>query len=303
MIEVSKMSGARLARAFAAAASVAFFAPARAAGETNEIAQVPGDDVFGFTSSADIGNPGDNAVANENDGRVGKRDGRYSAFDQKVEFSHTFSENWWGAASFFTAYGRTRNVTGLPDVDRYRFDGFSFEVAYRLFARSASNPFAVTLSVEPRWGRVDPVVGLISDSYGATFKMFADAVVVPDALYWATNVQATSQTARDPLTPGEWIPSSVLLLSTALSWQASPKIFIGAETRFVTTFDSASLHHPVGRALYLGPTFLWKITDKVVFNTTFQPQIWGRSATNATQRLDLDNFERAHFRAKFVWNF
>ena len=50
--------------------------------------------------------------------------------------------------------------------------------------------------------------------------------------------------------------------------------------------------------MYVGPTLLWKVTDKVAFNTTFQPQIAGRSTSNPGLRLDLDNFERVQFRAK-----
>jgi hypothetical protein len=39
-------------------------------------------------------------------------------------------------------------------------------------------------------------------------------------------------------------------------------------------------------------------SDKLVYNTTFQPQIAGRSTGNPQRRLDLDNFEKAQFRAK-----
>ena len=268
-----------------------------------EIAQVPGDDIFGFTSPSDIGNPGDMAVANENDGRAGKRDGRYFALNQKLEISRTLTPDWWLAGSFFMAHNNARNVTGLPDVNRYQFDGFSFEIAHKLVNRDATNPFAVTLSAEPRWGRVDGVGGLRSNSWGATFKLFTDAVVVPDKLFWAGNIQATTQTSEDPAAPGEWIPGSTLLLSTALTWQAAQNLFLGAEARYFTTFDSASFHHPVGRALYIGPTLAWKITDKIVFNTTYQPQVSGHSAASRNQNLDLDNFERAQFRLKLVVNF
>jgi hypothetical protein len=297
---------ARRANGLAFALAVACFgapAAAVAADAGKQVAQVPGDDIFGFTSPSDIGNPGDAAIANENDGRLGKIDGRYRALNQKVEFSRTLSEKWWGAASFFTAYNHARNVTGIADVDRYQFDGFSFEIAYKLLDRSPTNPFGVTLTVEPRWGRVDGLTGLGSNSWGATFKAFVDAPIVPDQIYWAANVQATTQTAQDVTTAGQWAPSSTLLLSTALTWQASPKLFFGAEARYFTTFDTARFVHPVGRALYIGPTFAWKITDKVVFNATWQPQVHGRSLAATHPRLDLDNFERAQFRAKLVWNF
>ena len=289
--------------AFALALSFAGAARAADPPKESDLAQVPGDDIFGFTSPTDIGNPGDTAVANENDGRYGKRDGRYFALNQKVELSRTLTPDWWIAGSFFMAHNNIRDVTGLADINRYQFDGLSFEIARKLINRSAANPFAVTLSVEPRWGRVDGLSGLGSNSWGATFKLFTDAVIMPDMLFWAANIQATSQTAQDPNTPGEHVPSSTLLLSTALTWQATKSLFLGAEARYFTTYDNAMFNHPVGRALYIGPTLAWKITDKVVFNTTWQPQVFGKSAANRDLRLDLDNFERAQFRLKLVVNF
>lgn len=48
---------------------------------------------------------------------------------------------------------------------------------------------------------------------------------------------------------------------------------------------------------------LWKVSEKVAFNTTFQPQVAGRSITNSNLHLDLDNFERAQFRAKLAVSF
>ena len=38
-----------------------------------EVLQVPGDDIFGFTSPTDVGKLGDSGFVNENDGRFGKR--------------------------------------------------------------------------------------------------------------------------------------------------------------------------------------------------------------------------------------
>ena len=284
------------------ALSLANGARAADSGAAKELPQVPGDDIFGFTSATDIGNPGDTAIANENDGRIGKRDGRYFAFNQKVELSRTLTPSWWVAGSFFTAYNHSRNVAGLPDINRYQFDGLSFEIAHKFLDRSETNPFAITLSVEPRWGRIDGGSGLGSNSYGAAFKIFADAVVVPDTWYWAANVQLSTQTAQDP-TLGGWAPSSSLQVSTALTWQATQSLFLGAEARYFTNFSNGFFHQPVGRALYVGPTLAWKITDKTVFNVTYQPQIYGRGVASPGLRYDLDNFERAQFRAKLVWNF
>ena len=272
-------------------------------GAGKEVPQVPGDDIFGFTSQTDVGKPGDRGFANENDGRFGKRQGRYGALNTKYEFNRTVAENWWMAGSLFGAYYHARNVPDLADVNHLDFDGLSFEIEHRMVERSARNPFAVSVSVEPRWGRIDNVMGLLSNWYGAAFKLFVDAVVLPDKLYWAANLIWTPQRAQDPNNRSRWLDSSTGQASTALSYQISAQLFVGAEVRYLSAFDTIWLNHNIGNALYVGPTMLWKINEKVAFNATFQPQIVGRSITNPNLNLDLDNFERAQFRAKLAVSF
>ena len=279
----------------AALAGFSFLLPGAAAAE---VPGVGGDDIFGFTSPTEIGNPGDTSFANENDGRFGKRDGTYRALNTKYEFGKTLSDSWWLAGSFFGAFYHVRDVPGLNDVSQSAFDGLSFEVEYRLLKRSMGNPFAISLSVEPRWGRIDGTAGEVSNSLGAAFKLFADAVVIPDTLFWAANLQFTPQSAQDPMDRSHWINSSSTFASMALSYQFPSKTFVvGVEVHHHLAFDGAWLNHNIGNALYVGPTFLWRITDKIAFNTTYQPQVAGH-AKGTPGRLDLDNFERAQFRAK-----
>jgi hypothetical protein len=65
---------ARLVRG--AFVALAFLPASRRAEERaeEEVAEVPGDDIFGFTSPTDAGKAGDLEYFNENDGRVGKRE-------------------------------------------------------------------------------------------------------------------------------------------------------------------------------------------------------------------------------------
>jgi hypothetical protein len=263
-----------------------------------DIPEVPDDDIFGFTSPTGLGDAGDLGFANENDGRLRKRDGRYSALDAKYELGYTISEAWWIAGSGFAGRHRSENVTDLADVSTVAFEGLSFELAHRLIKRSASNPFAVTLSVEPRWGRIDGTTGLRSDFYNAAFKVFTDAVVVPDRIFWAANLAWAPQRAQDINDRNIWLKTSSSLASTALTFQLSPQLFVGAEARHLASFDRGRLDDRVGYAVYVGPTLLWKITDKIVFNATWQPQVAGHSIANPDLRYDLDNYERAQFRAK-----
>ena len=259
--------------------------------------------MFGFTTATDPGNPGDLQYFNENDGRFGKRRGAYFALDQHFALGYTFAPNWWIGAGVFTAWNSANGVAGLPDLTHFRADGASVEFLHRIVERTSANPFAVTLDVEPRWGLIDSVTGLPSQSYGATAKIFVDAPVRPGSLYWAGNALFTDANAQVPGAASRWAPSSQLELTSAFTWQVNDSLFLGAEARFFTLSDNATLSHEIGRALYLGPTLWWKLTDKIAFNTTPQPQIYGRSTANPGQALDLDNFERAQFRAKLVVSF
>ena len=262
------------------------------------VPDVPGDDIFGFTTPTDVGNPGDTGFGNENDGRAGKRAGTYRALNARYELGHTFAPDWWVGVSLFAGHNFSRNVPGLADVNRAAFDGFSFEIEHRIVKRTQSNPFAVAVSLEPLLALVDVTSGLRSHGINAAFKLFVDAVVFPDKLYWGSNVIWVPQRAEDPMNRRQWLSSSFVLVSTAIAYQVSPKFFVGAEARYLGSYSTIFPTREVGHAVYVGPTMLWKITDKVAFNTTLQPQVAGRSTTNPGLRLDLDNFEKLQFRAK-----
>lgn len=264
------------------------------------VPDVPGDDIFGFSTPTDVGNPGDISIANENDGRSGKRAGSYRALNTKYELGYTFAPDWWVGLSAFGAFNLVRNVPGIADMGRINFDGMSFEIMHRLVRRSQTSPFAVAASIEPRWGRIDGTSGMTSQAVNVAFKLFVDAVVVPDQLFWAGNLTWAPQRAEDPNDRSRWLSSSSLLVSSAITYQISPFLFVGVEARYLGHHHSLLPTSEAGRAVYVGPTLWWKATDKVAFNATFQPQVAGRSTDNPTLRLDLDNFERAQFRAKLV---
>lgn len=261
---------------------------------------VPGDDIFGYTSGSDPGNVGDKQYFNENDARVGKRGGSYGVLDSKFAFGDTFAENSWASIGIFTAMTNSAGVPGLPDLQRVNFDGLALEGERRVIERSALNPFAVSLDGEFDINLTDPVAGQWATVFAATAKVFIDAPVIPDKLYWAANLEYSAVGEQAPGLGGAWAPSSLGLVSSALTWQVSPSFFFGAEARYFSLSDNATLSHEVDRALYVGPTALWKPNDKVALNVTVQPQVYGHSAASSSEALDLDNFERAQFRVKLV---
>jgi hypothetical protein len=271
-------------------------------GNANDIPEVPGDDIFGFTSATDVGDKGDLGFANELTGFRGKRDGSYRWLSNKMELGYTFAENWWIAGSAFVSNHRIHGVTDMDDRDATTFEGLSFEIKNRVVERSQSNPFAVTLSIEPfrPWIDVADGSGRRTDGYGAAFKVYTDAAIVPDKIFWAANavwVPFRQQSLEDR---SVWLEGSGTSLSTALTFQPLKNLFVGAEIRQLVNYGGTHFDERTGYAYYFGPTLLWKITDKIAFNATWQPQIAGRSIDNPNLRYDLDNFERAQFRFKLA---
>jgi hypothetical protein len=267
-----------------------------------EPAEVPGDDIFGFTTPTDVGKAGDSGISSENNGRGGKRTERFFSLTSKTELSRTLDDDTWGAVSLFNSYYRF--VSPL-DVDRsfVAFDGLSFELERRVLRRSADNPFAVSLSVEPRWARIDPGSGQRAEAYGIEGKMFVDAAIVRDKLFWAMNLNYLPAVQRAASPDAKWIAASGTNVSTALTYAWSSRFYTGVEARYLATFDNAFLGHLTGSALFFGPTALWKITDTVALNVVWTPQIAGRSQITRNGTLDLDNFERHQFRVKLTAQF
>lgn len=266
----------------------------------NGFPQVPGDDIFGFTSTTDTGEKGDIGVANELNGFRGKRVGGYSVLSNKIEFGYTLAEDWWVAASGFISNHRIHGNPDILDIGKTQFEGVTAEVQYRVIKRSASNPFALAIAAEPAYAFVDLGTGQRSEGYGAAFKILADAVIVPDRIFWAANVIWAPVRLQDIEDRNIWLSASASQLSTALTFQLSKTLFVGAEIRQMAAYAGSFFNERVGYANYLGPTLLWRITDKIAFNATWQPQISGRSIDNPDLRYDLDNFERAQFRFKLA---
>jgi hypothetical protein len=262
--------------------------------------EVPGGDIFGFTSPTDVGELGDRGLGFELTTRAGKRDGRYWSPTLKTQFSYTVADDFAIALSPFVTAHRIREVPDLDDRASTRFDGFSGEVAYRFIPRSETNPVAATFSMEPRIARVDALTGERVRSYGNEFKLFLDTVVVPGKLYAAVNLNyavGTQQGSDDA-----WVEGSGTNVSGALTYQFTDRIFAGVEARWLTAFSGAFLDEQTGWGLFAGPTLLVKVTDSAALNLVWTPQVAGR-ALGVGGHLDLDNFERHQFRAKFATSF
>jgi len=262
--------------------------------------EVPGGDIFGFTSPTDVGEKGDRGLALELSSRAGKRSGHYWSPTLKTQFSYTLFDDFAIALSPFVTAHRVRDVPDLDNRTSTRFDGFSGEIAYRFIPRSETNPVAATFSMEPRIARVDALTGERVRSYGNEFKLFVDTVLVPGKFYAAVNFNYAVGTQQG--SDETWVEGSGTNVSAALTYQFTDRIFAGVEGRWLTAFSGAFLNDQTGWGLFAGPTLLVKVTENAALNLVWTPQVTGR-APGAGGHLDFDNFERHQFRAKFATSF
>ena len=281
---------------------------------------LPGGYLFGFTDPTDPGEPCALDFASENDGRLGKRDGRYFALTSRNEVSYVAAKNVALSFAIFTTYQRWSNVTALQDalagtgngvfLDRLNkayIDGLSSEVFVRLLARAPGQPVAVAVALEPRWSRFDRVTGYRAEGYGAEFKFLMDAVLTK-RLFAALNLNYGLNTQRFDIPGANWTRASATNVSAALALQAYAAeklsiegIFLGAEVRYRSLFNGLLLNRIIGDALNIGPTFAVTFPGERIINIAWSPQVAGKARpASAPGALDLDNFERYPFRLKFA---
>ena len=283
--------------------------------------EVPGGEIFGFTNPTDLGDPCGWYFASENTELAGKWDGSYFALFTKSEISYAASENLAFAFSAFTVYNRWSNVTVLQDAlasagvgvtvtdwDKLQFDGLSGELLLRLVTRSPGQPFALTLSVEPRWSRLDLGAGSghPAEFYVGEFKLFLDVGLSED-LFAAMNLIYVAATQKYDIPGADWVKNSGTVVSAALTSRiyAAQKalvegMFVGVEAHLLSLFDGLALNQNIGNAFFVGPTLAIAFQGERMLNVTWTPQVAGRARpASAPGPLDLDNFEGHQFRVKF----
>ena len=127
-------------------------------------------------------------------------------------------------------------------------------------------------------------------------------MLVPERLYGAFNVNYAVATQEGFGADAQRSDSSGTNVSAALAYQFTDRVFAGVEGRWLTSFSGALLNERMGWGLFAGPTVLVKVTDTAALNLVWTPQVVGR-ASGTGGALDLDNFERHQFRAKFATSF
>jgi hypothetical protein len=256
--------------------------------------------LFGFALGTDIDEVGSWEIEGGMMAGLGKRTGRYAALLQTLSLESTPIENVRLEATVAGAWHGISGVAGLADQRRGAFDGFAFDMRYRVLDREHA-PFGLAVDAEPHWGRVNETSGKAVDRFGADFTLALDRELVPDRVVAAVNLLYSPETERSRLT-GLWSQDSTAGIGAALMLHVGSGILVGAEARYLRSYDGAGLSGFAGQAFFLGPTVFARLSARAWLTIAWNVQVAGRSVGEPGP-LDLVDFERHQATLKFGVDF
>jgi hypothetical protein len=253
--------------------------------------------IFGFTVGSSVGLEGEKAFEPVTVGRFDKRTGTYAATETELEYEFTPNQYMQIELGPTVSYYNAHNVTDITDRTMASLNGFVGEFRYLILDRGLS-PFAVTLAAEPEWRSRDETTGERVVNYALEARVEADAELIKNRLFLGLNLLYEPETTRADL--GAWANESTFGVSTALALQIIPKVVIGAELWYLRHYEGAAFNTFTGDAIFLGPTFYWKISPKILVSAAWNTQVAGHE-TGGPATLNLTDF--SHQRAKLLLEF
>jgi len=256
--------------------------------------------IFGnFTVGSSTGIEGEKAFEPETEANFGKGGGHYAVSQTTLEYEYTPTQYMQIVFGPTVSYYNIHGVPGLDDRNMAAINGFEAEFRSVLIDRNPS-PIAVTLSLEPEFHSRDETSGAKVVNYGLEAKLEADAELIKNRLFWGFNLLYEPETTRADL--GQWENESTFGISSALAYQIVPNVVIGADLWYLRHYDGAAFNSFTGDAVYLGPTFYWKIAPKVLMSAAWETQITGHEP-GVSARLDFTDFSRQRARLLLEFEF
>jgi hypothetical protein len=258
--------------------------------------------IFGFTEGSGIGLEGEKEVSTDTVVRFGKRDGRYSASETKLEFETTPNQYIQLEMGALVSTHHISGVTDLDDRDHVELSGAFGELRYLLLERGPSSPLAITLSVEPEWHRIDETAGARVVNYGLETKVNADLELLKNRAYLGFNLLYEPEATRNDA--GNWDKESKFGLSSALAYRVTPDITLGAEVWYLRHYEGSWFNTFTGDAVFVGPTLYVQLGRKIFMTAAWNIQVAGREYTDSgTLNLNLSEFTRQRAKLKFAYEF
>lgn len=256
--------------------------------------------IFGnFTVGSSTGIEGEKAFEPETEAGFGKGGGHYAVSQTTLEYEFTPTQYMQIVLGPTVSYYNIHGVPGLDDRNMAAVNGFEAEFRSVLIDRGPS-PVAVTLSVEPEFHGRDETSGAKVVNYGLETRLEADTELIKNRLFLGFNLLYEPETTRADL--GQWQNESTFGISSALAFQIVPNVVVGADLWYLRHYDGAAFNSFTGDAVYLGPTFYWKIAPKVLMSAAWETQIAGHEP-GVSSTLDLTDFSRQRARLLLEFEF
>ena len=261
---------------------------------------IDSEHLFGFTEGTDIGKAGEKELELSSDGRFGKRNGSYSALSQGIEWKYGVFDWFRIAPGIALVRHDISGVTGLDDRRQANFEGLSFEMKFQLLDRTRG-PFGLTAVAKPSWSRIDDTTGEPVRKRAGEMWLTADKELVRNHIFGAINAIYEMASTYSRKT-AQWSEDSTFGMSGALAVQIHAGIFVGGEVRYARKYEGLGLDAFAGHAVFAGPTFYAKLSDRLWVSAATNVQLVGRSV-DAPGSLDLKNFERVQALLRFGLTF
>jgi hypothetical protein len=245
--------------------------------------------IFGnFTIGSATGIEGEKAFEPETKADFGKRFGRYAVGQTALEFEYTPTQFMQVELGPIVSAYSIHNVPGLGELNTVSVNGFEGDFRFLLLERGPSSPFAVTLAVEPEFHSLDETSGARVTNYGLETRLEADAELIKNRLFLGLNLLYEPETTQAAV--GGWDKESTLGASSALAFQIIPNVVVGVDLWYLRHYEGVAFNSFTGDAVYLGPTFYWKIAPKVLMSAAWEAQVAGHEV--GVGALDLTDFAR-----------
>jgi hypothetical protein len=264
-----------------------------------EAAELETTHIFGFTFGSDVNAVGEKEAESEAVGRFGKSAGTHGAISQALGVKFAPFQNFNIQPTVAMSRFDVSNVPGLDGNRQLAYEAASLELRYRLIDREKAQ-FGLTLGFDPRWARVDEISGAPVHQYGGALLLIVDKELVDKSIFAAFNFIYEPEATRSRT--GDWEHTSEFGLSAAVAAQVKPGVLVGAELRYVRSFDGLGIDRFTGNALFVGPTFYARFSEKAWMSAAWSAQIAGH-AHNEIGSLDTTTFERHRALLRFGYNF
>lgn len=253
--------------------------------------KVETEHIFGFTEGTDIGEKGEQEFESTTVGLLGQTGG-YTAFSNESAYRNVILDDFRLSFSAVPEYYGIQDMPGLANRNRLDLGGFSSELRWQ-FSDRTSFPIGLSVSLMPEWRRLDDPTGAIADGFEMPAAIAMDAALVPDKLFWASNLIYDPSILR---TGGAWERDTSFEVSDAASYALTPDVFVGAEIRYLSWDNQGLLS---ARGLFAGPSLYMKFSK-----TTALKVAWSAEISNETvYGPGLPNFERNQVIVLFVKSF